>query len=72
MAKEALALCAETIQELRDIPGIKGVHIIASGDDDFIPQVLTRAGVPRRGYGEMAENAAETAAAGTGSRRGGT
>jgi methylenetetrahydrofolate reductase (NADPH) len=72
MAKEALALCAETIQELRDIPGIRGVHIIASGDDDFIPEVLTRAGVPRRGYGEVVQDAPATTAAGAGSPRGGT
>ena len=57
MAREAQALCAETIQQLREIPGIRGVHIIASGDDDFIPEVLTRAGVPRRGYGDLANSA---------------
>lgn len=56
MAAEALSLCAETIQALREIPGIKGVHIIASGHDDFIPEVLTRAGVERRGYGEFPAN----------------
>jgi methylenetetrahydrofolate reductase (NADPH) len=53
MPREAMALCSETICQLREIPGITGVHIIASGDDDFIPEVLTRAGVPRRGYGEL-------------------
>jgi methylenetetrahydrofolate reductase (NADH) len=57
MRREALALCSETIQELREIDGIIGVHIIASGDDDFIPEVLTLAGVPRRGYGEFSGNA---------------
>lgn len=62
MAAEALTLCAETIQQLRDIPGIRGVHIIASGDDDFIPEVLTRAGVPRRGYGDLAANAEQAGA----------
>jgi methylenetetrahydrofolate reductase (NADPH) len=63
MPREALALCSETIQELQAIPGIRGVHIIASGDDDFIPDVLTRAGIPRRGYGEFAENAERTGGA---------
>jgi methylenetetrahydrofolate reductase (NADPH) len=62
MAKEAMALCAETIQQLREIPGIRGVHIIASGDDDFIPEVLTRAGIPRRGYGEFTWNAEQAGA----------
>jgi methylenetetrahydrofolate reductase (NADPH) len=48
LQQEALALCAETIQRLREIPGINGVHIIASGWDDFIPEVLTLAGVGKR------------------------
>jgi methylenetetrahydrofolate reductase (NADPH) len=48
MQHEAMQLCSETIQQLREIPGIRGVHIIASGWDDFIPEVLTRAGVGRR------------------------
>ncbi len=45
---EAMELCSETIQQLREIPGIKGVHVIASGWDDFIPEVMTRAGVGKR------------------------
>lgn len=45
---EALALCAETIQQLREIPGVNGVHIVASGWDDFIPDVLTRCGIGQR------------------------
>ena len=48
MANEALELCSETIQQLREIPGVSGVHVIASGWDDFIPEVLTRAGIGRR------------------------
>jgi methylenetetrahydrofolate reductase (NADPH) len=48
MEHEAMELCSETIQQLREIPGINGVHIIASGWDDFIPEVLTRAGIGRR------------------------
>jgi methylenetetrahydrofolate reductase (NADPH) len=63
MPAEALKLCSETIMELRDIPGIRGVHIIASGDDDFIPEVLTRAGIPRRGYGEYEASQEQAGAA---------
>ena len=37
--QDAIDLCSETIQQLREIPGIGGVHIIASGWDDFIPEV---------------------------------
>jgi methylenetetrahydrofolate reductase (NADPH) len=45
---EAMALCAETIQELREIPGVNGIHVVASGWDDFIPEVLTRCGIGQR------------------------
>jgi methylenetetrahydrofolate reductase (NADPH) len=48
MEHEAMELCSETVQALREIPGINGVHVIASGWDDFIPEVLTRAGIGRR------------------------
>jgi methylenetetrahydrofolate reductase (NADH) len=47
--QDAIDLCSETIQQLHEIPGIGGVHIIASGWDDFIPEVLTRAGIGKRG-----------------------
>jgi methylenetetrahydrofolate reductase (NADPH) len=50
--QDAIDLCSETIQRLHEIPGINGVHIIASGWDDFIPEVLTRAGI-----GDRAERA---------------
>jgi methylenetetrahydrofolate reductase (NADPH) len=58
--QDAIDLCSETIQRLKEIPGIKGVHIIASGWDDFIPEVLTRAGIGKR---EDPEQPAETPAA---------
>jgi methylenetetrahydrofolate reductase (NADPH) len=48
MEAEAMAWCSETIQQLHEIAGVKGVHIIASGWDEFIPEVLTRAGIGKR------------------------
>jgi methylenetetrahydrofolate reductase (NADPH) len=48
LEQDAIDLCSETIQKLREIPGIDGVHIIASGWDDFIPEVLRRAGIGDR------------------------
>ena len=56
--QDAIDLCSETIQRLREISGIGGVHIIASGWDDFIPEVLTRAGIGNRA--ERAKAAAGT------------
>jgi methylenetetrahydrofolate reductase (NADPH) len=48
MEAEAMTWCAETIQQLHEMPGVRGVHIIASGWDDFIPEVLTHAGIGKR------------------------
>ena len=47
-ADEGLALCAETITRLGDIPGVAGVHIMAPGHENGIPELLTRAGLTHR------------------------
>jgi len=73
--QDAIDLCSETIQRLHEIPGISGVHIIASGWDDFIPEVLTRAGIGKREDldtpTQSADDAAVTAAAKARTRSGG-
>jgi methylenetetrahydrofolate reductase (NADPH) len=45
VAAEGVALCVETIQELRAIPGVAGVHVMAFGYERGIPEMLERAGV---------------------------
>jgi methylenetetrahydrofolate reductase (NADPH) len=43
-------LCAETIAELRQIPGVAGLHIMAPGGEGTIPGILQQAGLsPRSG-----------------------
>ncbi len=42
---EGVAICAETIQRLRELPGVAGVHVMASRVEEFLPDLLTRAGV---------------------------
>ena len=37
---EGLALCAEIIQQVREIPGVAGVHVMAFGWEDAIPEIL--------------------------------
>jgi methylenetetrahydrofolate reductase (NADPH) len=73
--QDAIDLCSETIQRLHEIPGISGVHIIASGWDDFIPEVLTRAGIGKREPldtpAQSAEDAAVAAASNAKPRSGG-
>lgn len=44
-ADEGVSLCAETIGQLRQIPGVAGVHIMAPGGEDRIPLILRRAGL---------------------------
>jgi methylenetetrahydrofolate reductase (NADPH) len=48
--EEAVALCAETIEAVRAIPGVAGVHVMAYGFEQAIPDILSRAGIsPRAG-----------------------
>lgn len=45
VADEGVALCAETIRALRELPGVSGVHVMAFGFERGIPELLERAGV---------------------------
>jgi methylenetetrahydrofolate reductase (NADPH) len=45
LADEAMTACAETISELRQIPGVAGVHVMAVGNEHRIPAILQRAGI---------------------------
>ena len=40
-----MTACAETISELRQIPGVAGVHVMAVGNEHRIPVILQRAGI---------------------------
>lgn len=47
--REGVKLCVETIERLRAIKGVHGVHIMAIGWEDIVPEVVERAGLlPRR------------------------
>jgi methylenetetrahydrofolate reductase (NADPH) len=48
VAAEGLKVCAEVIQQVREIPGVAGVHVMAFSWEDAIPEILERAGVSRR------------------------
>jgi methylenetetrahydrofolate reductase (NADPH) len=45
VADEGMTACAETISELRQIPGVAGVHIMAVANEHRIPEILRRAGI---------------------------
>jgi methylenetetrahydrofolate reductase (NADPH) len=51
VAAEGVTACVETIQALREIPGVAGVHIMAFGYERGVPEILERAGVRGPGRG---------------------
>jgi len=48
VAAEGMALCAETIEQLREMPGVAGVHVMAFGQEQVVPELLERAGISPR------------------------
>jgi methylenetetrahydrofolate reductase (NADPH) len=47
VGEEGQKLCAETIQAVREITGVAGVHVMAFGAEEVVPEILERAGIPR-------------------------
>ena len=47
-AEEGLKLTIEIMQQVREIRGVAGIHVLASGWEEHVPEVLQAAGVPRR------------------------
>jgi len=47
VAEEGVTICVETIQQLREIPGVAGVHVMAFGFERGVPEILERGGVRR-------------------------
>jgi methylenetetrahydrofolate reductase (NADPH) len=48
VAQEGLAICAEIVQQVRAIPGVAGIHVMAFSWEDAIPEILERAGLGKR------------------------
>jgi methylenetetrahydrofolate reductase (NADPH) len=44
-AKEGARLAAETVQQLAEIPGVAGVHLLVAGNEQAVPGILEEAGV---------------------------
>ncbi len=44
-AAEGRQLCVDLIQEMHEIPGISGVHIMAYRQEDSVPEIVERSGV---------------------------
>jgi methylenetetrahydrofolate reductase (NADPH) len=60
-AAEGISLCAETIGQLRRIPGVAGVHVMAVGNEDRIPLILELAGLTREPESDQATAGASAA-----------
>ena len=48
VAAEGLKVCSEIIQQVKEIPGVSGIHVMAFSWEDAIPEILERAGLSRR------------------------
>ncbi|GEL16218.1 methylenetetrahydrofolate reductase [Pseudonocardia asaccharolytica DSM 44247 = NBRC 16224] len=44
---EGVRVCVETVQVLREMPGVAGVHVMVVGDEGGIPEILDAAGFRR-------------------------
>ena len=45
LREEAINIVVEQIAELREIPGVKGVHIMAVAWEEVVPEIVRRAGL---------------------------
>jgi methylenetetrahydrofolate reductase (NADPH) len=53
---ESIAICAEIITELREIPDLAGVHVMAFGAEGLVPEIVERAGLGRREHARVNEH----------------
>ena len=45
---EGIEICLETIERLRSIEGVHGIHIMAIGWEDIVPEIVDRSGLSQR------------------------
>ncbi|MEA3355780.1 MAG: methylenetetrahydrofolate reductase [Candidatus Bipolaricaulota bacterium] len=46
--QEGIKICTEVIQQVREIPGVNGVHIMAIEWEEAVPQIVEKAGLSER------------------------
>ena len=44
-SKEGLKICVEIIKEIKNISGLRGVHILSGGKEDIVPELLSESGL---------------------------
>jgi methylenetetrahydrofolate reductase (NADPH) len=50
-AAEGVRLCAEIAAQVREIPGVGGVHVMVFGKEGLVPEILESAGIGPRTFG---------------------
>jgi methylenetetrahydrofolate reductase (NADPH) len=61
VAAEGLTICAEVVEQVRAMPGVAGVHLMAFAWEEAVPEILDRAGIgARRGAGFEVRGASRT------------
>ncbi len=43
--KEGIAICLETIESLKKIKGVRGIHIFSGGKEEFLPEIFNASGL---------------------------
>lgn len=43
--KEGLAICVETIKQLKALDGLRGIHVLSGGKEALVPEILAAAGL---------------------------
>ena len=43
--KEGLAICVETIKQLKGLDGLRGIHILSGGKEALVPEILAASGL---------------------------
>jgi methylenetetrahydrofolate reductase (NADPH) len=43
--KEGLAICAKTIEQLKGLEGLRGIHILSGGKEAVVPEIVAAAGL---------------------------
>jgi methylenetetrahydrofolate reductase (NADPH) len=43
--KEGLAICVETIRKVKDMNGVRGIHILSGGKEAIVPELLAASGL---------------------------
>jgi methylenetetrahydrofolate reductase (NADPH) len=43
--KEGIAICLETIEKIKKIQGVRGIHILSGGKEEMLPEILNASGL---------------------------